>query len=375
VDLDGKYHQAGLGFVDGARSCGKDDVLRNYPQPRDPYGLMVSNHTVHLNNGTPISAWVALEACFKQMAPGCDGSSFPDDLYEDNWTNNNTLLLLERKPKGQPWFLQVNYPGPHPPFLVTERMAKTVTSRKWPQPTDEKQKDTCDNKPGMPGDGGRCNYAAEIENLDSLFAQLVDKVESLGELNNTLVIISSDHGEMLGDHGDEGKTFPWQASVGVPLIFFGLDVLPNKLVPAPVATMDIAGTILDYAGVALAEGMTTKSLRGFLTGKDTPYRDFISSGLQSQDFNSSELGGNDYTWRMAVAQLGNSTYKFICCKGVCPGSPSTVPKPTAGWTQLLYDVIADPFDMHDIAPDHKDRVDKMRQMLPVEPWFECGVRP
>merc|ERR1712048_661299 len=182
----------------------------------------------------------------------CDGSSYPDELYEDNWVTQNAIKLLERKPAGKPWFLWVSFPGPHGPFLVTGDMADSVTDRTWPQPVDAKKPDECPNVPGEPADGGRCNYAAEIENLDRLFGLVLDKVQHLGEMGQTLVVISSDHGEMLGDHNTGGKSKPWEASAFVPLVAFGgsdsIGIPAGEVRSSPVATMDLAGTFMDYAG-------------------------------------------------------------------------------------------------------------------------------
>ena len=92
-------------------------------------------------------------------------------------------------------------------FLVTSRMADSVANRTWPQPVDSPQKATCANSArphepaiGQKDAGSRCNYGAEIENLDRLFGIVLDKVRALGELDNTLVCVSSDHGEMHTPH-------------------------------------------------------------------------------------------------------------------------------------------------------------------------------
>ena len=74
----------------------------------------------------------------------------------------------------------------------------------------------------------RCDYAAELENLDMLFEQVVGTIPA-AERDNTLLCVSSDHGEMLFDHTDSGKTLPWQGSASVPLICQGLDVAVNKV--------------------------------------------------------------------------------------------------------------------------------------------------
>ena len=67
----------------------------------------------------------------------------------------------------------------------------------------------------------RQNYAAMIENIDRWLGKFTDALKRRGEFDNTLIVLSSDHGEMLGDHDLWGKTKPHQPSVGVPLIAAG----------------------------------------------------------------------------------------------------------------------------------------------------------
>jgi len=358
----GAFHMSELGISDGIRHCGKMDVVNTYPEPHDYYGYYLRNRTVQLENGTTISAWDAHASCFKH-GDLCQTTTFTDDLYEDNWVAANAIALLQRKPKDKPWFMHVSFPGPHPPFIVTSKMADSVVNRTWPQPVDSKTKDICtnDDTMGEPSVANtRCNYAAELENLDKLFGSIVDTVDSLGELEHTLVCISSDHGDMLGDHNKHGKTVPWEASASVPLLCFGgselLQVKAGAVVDKPVATLDLAGTFIDYAGGELAEGMTTQSLRPILEGTQVTVRPFISSGLDN--------------WRMVVQQHNNTWFKFVCCDGKCKGAASSLPGPTDGYSQFLFDINADQFDMQDLSQDNPEVVDVMRALLPSH--FACG---
>ena len=115
---DGGYNAKALGISDSIRNSGKGDVI-DTPQPHEPYGYFLNNQTVHTENGTALSGWIAHRACFYNDITKCDRTSYPDDLYEDNWVGANAIKLLERKPEGKPWFMHVSFPGPHPAFLVT----------------------------------------------------------------------------------------------------------------------------------------------------------------------------------------------------------------------------------------------------------------
>lgn len=131
------YHAHELGFSDSIRYSGKMDVLQNYPQPHEGYGYYLNGSVVRLANGTEVNAFAAHKACFGSGDVSlCQASTYPNVLYEDDWTAANAVTLLERAPSDKPWFLWVSFPGPHPPFAVTADMATSVAGRVWPTPTD-----------------------------------------------------------------------------------------------------------------------------------------------------------------------------------------------------------------------------------------------
>ena len=239
----GDYHQFALGFSDGVRAAGKNDVV-DTREPHERYGHWLKQQP--LKNGA-LTGWDGHYTCMKH-AHKCTSELFPDALYEDNWTGEQALQLLRGRPADQPFFLQVSFPGPHPPFLVTPKQLSAVAGRTFPGPIDntDRAAETCAaSAQPKSSSSDRCDYAAEIENLDRLIGALVAEVERTDEgLNNTLVCFASDHGEMLGDHGDHGKTMPWQGSASVPLICAGAGVTAGGVVSFPVATLDLAATFV-----------------------------------------------------------------------------------------------------------------------------------
>jgi len=397
---NGTFHQEALGFSDAERLSGKMDVLTG--GPHEPYGIMLNQSTVAMQDGAMVNAYDAHRACLTghgATASLCDSSSYPPKLYEDNWTAKKALQLLGRKPFDAPFFLEVSFPGPHPPFTVTTPMRDVVGGRVFPEPVDNPSgsADVCPSGATEPYTGKQCAYAAEIENLDRLVGLILDELanQSARRGSDILVCFASDHGTMLYDHGDEGKTMPWQPSVSVPLVCAGPGVGRNRTVSVPVATMDLAGTFLDLAGVPRHAGMSTQSLRPLLEAGDAgaaAYRPFVSSGLQSTPFHpvgggsggshpsvqgarraagaggvdaAAQHGASHYSWRMVVKRMGDGRQlKYVCCKGRCNGSPSTAPGPdNDGFTRILYDTLADPNDMdplHDPAAKAE-----LQALLPV----------
>jgi arylsulfatase A-like enzyme len=255
LDGDGLYHQEELGWSDGRRFQGKLGVFQHWPEPYCMYGYHLRNQTVHLENGTALTGWEAHAACVKQSndeheSPLCDARSYPQELYEDDFTAQMAIELLQSwkanhsnhstttrthsstGARGEdtddnrtPFFLHVSFPGPHPPFAVTAPMHDRVAGVVWPNATDDTKYPqsnggicTATHEPSTIMQSGRCDYAAEILNIDDLFRKVLNQVEEMGEMERTIVCMSSDHGELLGDHNDFGKSMPWQSAVGVPLV-------------------------------------------------------------------------------------------------------------------------------------------------------------
>ena len=137
--------------------------------------------------------------------------------------------------------------------------------------------------------------------------------------------------------------------------------------------------MLDFAGGVKDTGMTAPSFRGLLEGAaiSTRNRTYVLSGLQSGTFET-QPSKQSFDFRLVVAAdaAWPSTFKYVCCVGECPGSPSTVsPVDADGYTRLLYDTVNDPFDMVDLKAKHPDIAEQLRQQLPVANGFDCGSSP
>jgi len=376
-----------LGFADAIRSDGKVRVAKDADElfKDEAYRTHLNSITVKKDDGTDINARQAYKGCMigKGVPDGCDATSFQNEIYPDDFVRDKAIELLNRKPKegrkgGKPWFMQVNFPGPHPPIVSTSRMAASVMERQWPDPINnpgfmrcpqQTHKFKLSNRGQIlpPQIDGRCNYAAELENLDALMHSIVNHVQEMGELDNTIVIVAGDHGENLGDNGASGKGMPWHAAVSTPLFIMGPGVRHGRVHEGPVSTLDLGGTWLDYAGVnTLAPEMTTASLRSILSlDMSIPRRPHVSSGYLD--------------WRTVIKEMPTSpedptptSYKLICAKSPkgMKGAPKTATPYPAGapWHIMLYDVMRDP---DDLEPLDQLRPDVIAELLPLLPEGWC----
>ena len=112
-------------------------------------------------------------------------SPLPQAAYEDDYVAANAVSLLAAATA--PWFLQVSFPGPHPPFVVTAPMKATTASDTFPLAADNKQL-AADVQQEV-----RRDYAAELVNLDRLFGEVMAAIPP-ADAANTIIIIASDHG-------------------------------------------------------------------------------------------------------------------------------------------------------------------------------------
>lgn len=263
--VDGESYLPIWGFSEGIDNAGKNDGVNAYRKGKTgPYinyleekGLAKVHdrdfklRSYHTRRPTPLD----------------------DEDYGDNWIGRQALRLIRGAPKDKSWFLQVNFNGPHPPMDVTERMRERWKGVKFPNPTK------CYRYLNFINQGIRQNYAAMIENIDRWVGIFVDELKDTGDLENTLIVYASDHGEMLCDHNRTGKRFPYHASQNVPAVIYGPHVKKRGSVVGPIETIDLVGTFLDYAGLEIPEYMDCMSLKPYLSGNGSLPREYARSGF------------------------------------------------------------------------------------------------
>lgn len=319
--LNGSRSLEQWGFTEGIDNEGKFDGSSSYRaagKPKGPYMDYLHKHELaeryvreHAECGQHRGAYV---------------TSMSDEAYCDNWLSENGLRFLHDFPANQPWHLVVNFTGPHNPMDVTQRMHDRWKDVDFPPPVASDQSEY------SPEDHqrNRRHYAAMIENIDRQVGRFIDVVRERGELDNTLVVYSSDHGEMLGDHSRWGKSTWYTPSSGIPLIVAGPGISNGLTSDALVSLHDLTATFLDYAVAPKLPAMESRSLRGVLEGKTREHRQCVFSGL----------GG----WRMVF----DGRHKLIlrrdepCC---------------------LYDTKNDPNEIHDIADREPSVVERLTAAL------------
>ena len=265
--LDGRHGLNEWGFSDGIDNEGKiDAILSGRDAPCGPYMAFLESHGLRETHIADIEHR-------RRDKTATFPTPLPDFAYCDNWIGDNTLALMRRFPANKPWFLQVNFTGPHEPWDITATMATWYAGEKFPAPVNESA------IPLAKHHAVRANYAAMIENIDRWIGRLLDEVRQRGEEDETLIVFASDHGEMLGDHGRWGKTMPFQPSLAVPLIVAGPGVQRDCIHQSPATILDLPATFLDFAGVEPLRGWESQSLRPKLEGNAAGSRQHVFAAL------------------------------------------------------------------------------------------------
>ena len=137
-------------------------------------------------------------------------------------------------------FLWVHYFDPHEPYNLREDFANPEQVRD-PDPTVPGYSEEVKNRIRR--------YDSEIGYADSHIGRLLDRIDKLGMRDNTLVVLLSDHGEGLGEHGFVGHgRWLFESTVHVPWIMrLPGTIEPGTVIPESVSTLDLAPTILDLA--------------------------------------------------------------------------------------------------------------------------------
>lgn len=216
--------------------------------------------------------------------------------HQTTWCAEKAITFIEANAAfEQPWLFSVNFYDPHHAFDPPEEYLQRYLDRldEIPLPTfmpDELASkpvfQSIDHRGAYGGHAGhpydqmsdddhrlvRAAYWAMCDLIDKQVGRMLEALERTGQLENTLVIFMSDHGEMLGDHGIylKGPYF-YDPAVRVPLIFSQPGTIkPGRESHALIELVDLAPTLLEAAGLPRYPGMQGHSLWPALHGQAEP---------------------------------------------------------------------------------------------------------
>lgn len=281
---------------------------------------------------------------------GRDYSWYRDDapleLRQTAWCAERAIRFMTEN-KDRPWMLSVNCFDPHPPHDAPKHLVDKYLARNLPDPIfskddyalEEQLHDALHQSKGIhpPSDEIRrqkASYYGMCEIVDTHFGRIIDALDELGLREDTIIIFSSDHGEMLGDHGLilKGCRF-FDGAVRVPLIFSCPGRLASgKQVSAITEYTDIAPTIAELCGIDFPDTHGRSLLPAMADcGREFEERKFVRC-----EYYNSNRGRSD-TMPTYANMYRTKRYKLVVYHNIA-------------WGQL-YDMENDPREEHNLWGD------------------------
>lgn len=200
-----------------------------------------------------------------------DPTPIPMKKFEaEGWTDLALEFLDATKSDRRPFFLTVQMGPPHDPYKApAENRAKFDAEKFELRPNYQ-------DGPRSPGRAGLAEYYGMLNAVDDQVGRLMAKLDQLGLTENTIFIVSSDHGDMLGSHGQRLKRKPWEESIRVPgIIRWPAEIKPGQTSDLLFSHINFAPTVLSWCGVKPPVTMQGQDLSKTITTGKGPRPDSV----------------------------------------------------------------------------------------------------
>lgn len=312
--------------------------------------LLLGKHMDYLTGGHSVMNRVAdfLEplntACYPVMdADPCQDYAIDPGTerkyHLDDWKSAGQAIdfLRARKPGGKPFFLSLNPHLVHAAFhtnqywwdQIPEELVDAPPLDASNHPAEEYQRKAKAWRHGLDEDTVktiRRIYFAMCAETDAIFGEIISALEEFGMADNTIVIFSSDHGELALEHQQYYKMSLLEGSVRVPLVLKGPNIIAGQRIETPVSLVDMAPTICELAGVPQRDCFDGESLLPLARAETSSSRGWALASYTG-------LTSNTMSW-----MLRRGDYKLI----VYEGYPSR-----------LFNLRKDPGELHDLIDQEK----------------------
>ena len=219
----------------------------------------------------------------------------PEHLHPTVWTANEAVEVISNYGDSRPLFLKVSFARPHSPYDPPQRLLDLYADATMPAPFHGEWSDqiganlTDPNKNKEAAFGqfsheyianSRRHYYASVTFIDEQIGRIIQTLKDRGMYDNTLIIFTSDHGDMLGDHNMWRKTYAYEGSAAIPMIIKAPASMPaaiaaGSVLEQPVELRDVLPTMLDVAGSDVPADMDGASMLSLVTNNNAPWRKYI----------------------------------------------------------------------------------------------------
>ncbi len=276
--------------------------------------------------------------------------ALPENLHPTVWTGDTAVRFLHSYRRAEPFFLKVSFIRPHSPYDPPERLLRLYRDAAIPSANVgawaaryERRSDS-GNEPWHGNFGpqlvreSRQGYYGSVTHVDEQIGRILEALASRKLLEETLILMTADHGDMLGDHNLWRKSYAYESSARIPMIVRW----PQGLIPAPrgrvldqpVEIRDVLPTMLDAAGAAIPEAVEGRSMLDLIRRPDARWREWI-------DLEHDVCYSPDNHWNAATD--GRRKYIFHARTG----------------EEQFFDLESDPAELKDLSSD-ENRTGELR---------------
>jgi arylsulfatase A-like enzyme len=364
--LVGKFH---LGACQGGRTEPRlDDGFRVFRWAHDPYPGS-SENAYH--------RWlqVAHPDVYRRTLDGTGEHTWdtvPTEAHYSRWVGDETVDFLTRsRRRDRPFFFVANFFDPHHGFGAPAEYVERYRAQELSRPTTVPGE--LDGKPPIQAEASQRSYAGHAQGfleytadevqdvraayyamvtlVDDEVGRILDVLDAEGLADETVVVFTSDHGEMLGDHQLMLKgPFMYDCAVRVPLLVRWPGHVPaGRRVPDLVQWVDLAPTFLEAAGLPVPAHYQGRSLLPLAAGPAPGWRDWALCTYRDS--------GHAYDPPVHVTMLRHDRWKYIAHHG-----PPASARAADG---ELYDLEADPDELTNLwrDPAHRDERLRLAELL------------
>jgi len=248
----------------------------------------------------------------------------PINAFEtEGWTDLGLEFLEDSRKDGRPFFVTIQMGPPHGPYKAPEHYEAMYDPEKLTLRPNWKE------VPGLPGRKEIASYYAMITAIDDQMARLVGALDDMGIGEDTIVLFSSDHGDMLGSQGFPLKRKPWEESIRVPcLIRYPRGVSAGRTEDALLSHVDFAPTLLGLCGARIPPEMQGADLSKLVLGEAT-------DGPDSAFF---QIFGPYHAGKVADGWRGVRTQRYMYAR-----------YQSQPW--VFYDLERDPYELNNLVSD------------------------
>ncbi len=257
----------------------------------------------------------------REKRPYASPSPLSAEDYYDSYVGRKACEYLESYSEERPWFCHVSFPGPHEPWDAPKPYDSLYNPSDMPSPIGITSDENADRPRGEydnlmkkthihcneeQAKEIRANYYGNVTLIDEQIGKLIQIIKDRGEWDNTIVLMTSDHGEMNGDHGFINKRNFFRSAMNVPLIVRLPERAGGKgaVSDALVNLMDVGPTLAELAGAELSYEQFGKSVCPCLKDPEKEHRDWILSEY------ACETMIYDKNWKLAINRQGETYMLF-----------------------------------------------------------------